>query len=46
MLLQKASKIIEASNLLFYKGIVNFAMGNLEEASMDLEMAIDKSEDN
>ncbi|CAD8164820.1 unnamed protein product [Paramecium octaurelia] len=45
-LLEAASKICEQSNLLFYKGILHFAFGNLEKSALDLEQAIEKSEDN
>lgn len=34
------------SNLLFYRGILLFCLGKLDEALNDLERAIDKSEDN
>lgn len=32
--------------MLFYKGIVNFALGQLDAASFDIDTAIDKSDDN
>ncbi|CAD8173712.1 unnamed protein product [Paramecium octaurelia] len=40
-----AVKINEQSNLLFYRGIVLFAQGRLEDSLMDLDKAIEKSED-
>ncbi|CAD8188211.1 unnamed protein product [Paramecium pentaurelia] len=45
-LLEVASKICEQSNLLFYKGILHFAFGNIEKSALDIEQAIEKSEDN
>ncbi|CAK95205.1 unnamed protein product (macronuclear) [Paramecium tetraurelia] len=45
-LLERAAKICEQSNLLFYKGILHFALGNLDQSAVDLEQAIEKSEDN
>ncbi|CAD8108767.1 unnamed protein product [Paramecium sonneborni] len=45
-LLEMAAKICEQSNLLFYKGILHFALGNLDQSALDFEQAIEKSEDN
>ncbi|CAD8212992.1 unnamed protein product [Paramecium pentaurelia] len=40
-----AVKINEQSNLLFYRGIVLFAQGRLDDSLIDLDKAIEKSED-
>ncbi|CAD8101860.1 unnamed protein product [Paramecium sonneborni] len=45
-LLERAAKNCEQSNLLFYKGIIHFALGNIDQSALDLEQAIEKSEDN
>ncbi|CAK65289.1 unnamed protein product (macronuclear) [Paramecium tetraurelia] len=44
--LQKALSIRESPNVLFYKGILNFALGNLDQAEQDLEQAIENFNEN
>lgn len=44
--LDKAAELNEQSNLLFYRGIVLYAMNKFDLALVDLEKAIEKSEDN
>ncbi|CAD8186240.1 unnamed protein product [Paramecium pentaurelia] len=44
--LQKALLIRESSNVLFYKGVLNFALGNFDQADQDLELAIENCNEN
>ncbi|KAM3146723.1 hypothetical protein pb186bvf_001253 [Paramecium bursaria] len=44
--MEKAAELNEQSNLLFYRGIVLFALQKYDDSLMDMDKAIEKSEDN